>query len=143
MKYISVKQSVEEFCANTDVELAFVFHAESLKLNKFKQMQGSPCIIRIRGDDGEVRTYNYLKFIEEIGMEEDFTISFKPKNLPGTKYVVLVIENKLKTKDDFEYYPHMIRPLAKKSEKVADEAQKEINDRDAKQKDLEGEPFVL
>ena len=133
MKFLSIKQAKTIFGAE-DKKIAFCFKKDDLKMNQYKQYQGSPCLIKVYG--------NIINYEEALQFTDDepFLVSFRCKNLPEGKYVVLCVEDKL-VLNVYTYYPFKVRPLSKNSLKVVEAAQKELEELDKNRNDIEGEPF--
>lgn len=134
MKFLSIKQAKTIFGAE-DKKIAFCFKKDDLKLNQYKQYQGSPCLIKVDGNN--IGYEEALQFTDD----EPFLVSFRCKNLPEGKYVVLCVEDKLVESGEYTYYPFKVRSLAKNSLKVVEDAQKELEKLDKNRNDIEGEPF--
>ena len=133
MKFLSIKQAKTIFGAE-DKKIAFCFKKDDLKMNQYNQYQGSPCLIKVDGNN--IGYEEALQFTDD----EPFLVSFRCKNLPEGKYVVLCVEAKLAL-NVYTYYPFKVRPLSKNSLKVVEAAQKELEELDKNRNDIEGEPF--
>ena len=133
MKFLSIKQAKTIFGAE-DKKIAFCFKKDDLKMNQYKQYQGSPCLIKVDGNN--IGYEEALQFTDD----EPFLVSFRCKNLPEGKYVVLCVEAKL-VLNVYTYYPFKVRPLSKNSLKVVEAAQKELEELDKNRNNIEGEPF--
>ena len=133
MKFLSIKQAKTIFGAE-DKKIAFCFKKDNLKMNQYNQYQGSPCLIKVDGNN--IGYEEALQFTDD----EPFLVSFRCKNLPEGKYVVLCVEDKL-VLNVYTYYPFKVRPLSKNSLKVVEAAQKELEELDKNRNDIEGEPF--
>ena len=136
MKFLSIKQAKTTFDAE-DKKIAFCFKKDDLRLNQYKQYQGSPCLIKINSTN--------MKYEEALQFTDDepFLISFRCSNLPEGKYVVVCVEDKLVEAGEFTYYPFKVRSLANQSLKVVEAAQKELEALDKNKTSLEGEPFAF
>ena len=136
MKFLSIKQAKTIFGAE-DKKIAFCFKKDDLKMNQYKQYQGSPCLIKVYG--------NIINYEEALQFTDDepFLVSFRCKNLPEGEYVVVCVEDKLVEAGEYTYYPFKVRSLANQSLKVVEAAQKELEALDKNKTSLEGEPFAF